>query len=244
MSATAIIQARLDSTRLPRKVLLPLGGKPMIQQIIESLQHQKEITQIVLATSNDNSNDELSVIAKKTGIQYFEGSRENVLSRFYHVVEKFGGDYIIRVTGDNPFTSGSLAALAYNKAKKNNADLSSISGIPLGTAVEIIKADALSRCFHEAQTNYQKEHVTPYIKENPDKFSIIRYDSTIENPFHDLRLTVDTPEDYELAETIYKNIYKGYPLELPEVLTFIKDNLDLIKINSHIEQRPMTHAEK
>jgi spore coat polysaccharide biosynthesis protein SpsF len=148
MSATAIIQARL-------------GGKPMVQQIIESLLAQKEISTIVLATSEESDNKELSDLAKKTNIEFFEGSRENVLSRFYHAMKKFGGDYIIRVTGDNPFTSGPFATLALNKAQHDRADLASISGIPLGTAVEIIKAEALSQCFLKAETSYPKEHVPP-----------------------------------------------------------------------------------
>lgn len=244
MGITAIIQARLESTRLPRKVLLPLAGKPLLQHIIESLKSRQNISAIVLAVSEKSNNYELKNLAHKTGIHFFEGSESNVLSRFYYAMQKHPAEYIMRVTGDNPFTSGPLASLAFNYALKDSADLASITGIPLGTAVEIIKADALTQCFEKADTAYQKEHVTPFIKEHPKDFLIKRYAAPLDNPFPGLRLTVDTPEDYRLAQILYDELYTGEPVELSEVIKFIEKNNELININSHITQRPMTHAEK
>ena len=176
------------------------------------------------------------------GIDVFVGSRENVLERFYIAHEEFGGDYIVRVTGDNPFTDPQYASLALKNAVRENADLGSFSNLPLGTAVEIIKSDALKTAYEKSTEAYHFEHVTPYIKEHPEKFLISRHVADMENSIENLRLTVDTPEDYDLAKIIYENLYREGPFGTGEVLDFLNSEPALVKINQNIEQRPMTHS--
>lgn len=242
MKTVAVIQARMASTRLTAKAVMPLSGKPMIVHVIEGALAIKGAGSVILATGESAENEPLVKIAADCGIRSFRGSEQNVLERFYRAVEGCACDYIIRITGDNPLTDHVSASAALQFASDNKLDHCSINGIPTGTGVEVVSIAALERAYAEASTPYHFEHVTPYIKEHPELFSIGKYKSDLSNPFPDLRLTVDTPEDFELMEKIYKALYNGHPILLEEVMSFIKANPELIRINSHVEQRPMTHS--
>lgn len=242
MKTVAVIQARVSSTRLSSKALLELAGKPMIVHVIERARAIEGVDSVILATGSGNSNSPLVKIAEQCGITSFCGSEDNVLERFCKAVEKTTCDYIIRITGDNPLTDHVSASEALGHAYCLNADHCSVSGIPLGTGIEIVKYSALLRAFTESSKPYHFEHVTPYIKEHPELFSILKYDSPLENPFPDLRLTVDTAEDFELMKLIYGSLYHGKPILLGEVISFIKNNPEIRNINRHVEQRSMTHS--
>jgi len=240
---TAIIQARMESKRLPGKSMLPLAGKPLLHHVIQNTIAIEGISKVVLATSKAKENLPLIELAESLGIGIFVGSPDNVLERYYLASEQFGGDFIVRATGDNPFADPEYAAMAVAIAIESKADLCSISNIPLGTAVEVIKREALVEAFKNSDKPYQFEHVTPYIKKNNELFHIERHSVNFENPFENLRLTVDTPEDYELARILYENLYKDEPLHLKEIIEYLIANPDLNKINGLIQQRPMTHSE-
>ena len=242
IKATAIIQARMNSERLPGKSLLPLANKPLIWHIIERAKEIENISAVVLATGESKINDPLELIAAECGISIFRGSENNVLERYKLASDKHGSDYIVRITGDNPFTDPTYASMALEIAVESGADLSSLIKIPIGTAVEIIKKSALDEAFAMSHEGYHFEHVTPYIKEHPELFNIERHPATFENPFENLRLTVDTKEDYSLASKIYEALYKGKNFSLETVISFLEKNPELIKINTGIKQRGMTHS--
>ncbi|HPS56612.1 MAG TPA: glycosyltransferase family protein [Spirochaetota bacterium] len=242
MKTVAVIQARIASTRLAAKALMPLSGKPMIVHVIERARAINGAGSVILATGEAAANDCLAGIAADCGISVFRGSEDNVLERFYRAVEGTGCDYIIRITGDNPLTDHISASGALQHACEKKCDHCSVSGIPIGTGIEIVSMYALERSYREGSTPYHFEHVTPYIKEHPELFSIEKYQSALDNPFPDLRLTVDTPDDFKLMEKIYDALYKGRPILLTEVISFITANPELININCHVEQRPMTHS--
>lgn len=241
-AVTAIIQARMDSSRLPGKVMLDLAGKPFIYHVIERAKAIAGVSRVVLATGKSKNNLPLVEIAKSLDIYSFMGSETNVLERFKTAAEKFGGDYIVRITGDNPFTDPEYASMAVDIAVESREDLCSVSNIPLGTAVEVIRRDALFSAQSMSSEPYQFEHVTPYIKEHPELFNIGRHDVHFDNPFENLRLTVDTAEDYNFVSEIYRALYSGSIIPLKDVIRFLKENPELLKINSGIDQRPMTHS--
>lgn len=242
MKTVAVIQARLASTRLAEKVLMPLSGKPMIVHVIERALAIKGADSVILATGRAALNDPLEKIAAGCGIGLFRGSEDNVLERFYLAVINTGCDYIIRITGDNPLTDHISASEALQHAFDKKCDHCTVSGIPVGTGIEIVSMSALERAYREGSTPYHFEHVTPYIKEHPELFNMVKYASPLDNPYPDLRLTVDTPEDFALMKKIYDALYIGQPILLTDVISFIKANPELININSHVEQRPMTHS--
>ncbi len=240
---TAIIQARMGSKRLPGKVMKSLGSRPMLEHIIERTQLIEGVKTVIVATCSGEENEPIIELAKEMDCEIFVGSEENVLERYFKAAEKFGGEYIIRITGDNPFVDVTYASMAVEIASESGADLSSISNLPLGTAVEVIKYEALAQAYEMSSTAYHFEHVTPYIKEHPEFFAIQRHPIKIDTPFKNLRLTVDTEEDFKLAEKIYADNYKGEPFSVNEIIEYLKENPELVKINSLIEQRGMDHSE-
>lgn len=240
---TAIIQARMTSKRLPGKSLMPLAGKPLMAHVIERALAIEGVGKVVVATATGDENKPLIELAESMGVEYFVGSPTNVLERYYEAAEKFGGDYIIRITGDNPFTDSEYATMALEVGIESGCDLCSLSNLPIGTAVEVIKREALIDAYHMSSTPYQFEHVTPYLKEHSELFTIERYPVQVNNPFENLRLTVDTEPDFRLACIIYDALYKGKQFPLVQVINFLTEHPEHAAINSNIVQRDMTSFE-
>lgn len=238
----AIIQARVTSERLPGKVLLPLAGKSIIEHVLERAHAMEGISRVILATGNLRENRDLEAIASKHGVEFFAGSDENVLERFVSAAEPFNPEFIVRITADNPLVDVEYGSLAVSRALERKPDLSSLVNIPLGTALEVIQYDALKRSLAEGTEPYHFEHVTPYIKEHEDFFTIERYPVEMYNPFENLRLTVDTREDYTLMKSIFRALYRGKPITLDRVIAYLEENSHLLKLNNRIIQRPMTHS--
>jgi spore coat polysaccharide biosynthesis protein SpsF len=239
---TAIVQARLASERLPGKVLLPLGGKPILHHVLERTRAMEGIDHIILATGNPEENRELILLAEEMGIESFAGSDNNVLERFVLAARPHSPEFVVRITADNPFVDVEYGSMAVEIARESKPDLSSVIHIPLGTALEVISFQALEMSLEGGHEEYHFEHVTPFIKEHQELFRIERYPVEIDNPFNELRLTVDTPSDYHLAETIYDNLYNGKPFPLSKVISFLKTRTHLLELNRNIVQRSMTHS--
>ncbi|MCL1910640.1 MAG: glycosyltransferase family protein [Leptospirales bacterium] len=242
-SVNAIVQARMGSSRLHGKSMAPLAGKPLLFHVLERAAAIDGAGRTILATSEEGANAPLIELAKEMGIDTFAGSEHNVLERYCMASKEFPSDYVVRVTGDNPFTDIFFAGKAVQNAVESGADLWSYNNLPLGTAVEVIKSKALFKALQEASGPHQLEHVTPYIKENPERFTVVRKSAEYKNPFSSLRLTVDTKEDLELAETLYNILYKGKPFGIDEIIACLNERPELVDINSMVEQRPMTSSE-
>jgi spore coat polysaccharide biosynthesis protein SpsF len=240
----------MGSTRLPGKALAELAGKPMLFHVLERSSMIKGIGKTILATAHGSENLPLIELAKKMGLEAFAGSEHNVLERYCMASMNFPSDYIVRVTGDNPFTDIHFAGMAVRSALESNADLWAFNNLPLGTAVEVIKSETLYKTLNEASMPHQFEHVTPYIKENPRRFTIVRRSAEYKNPFKQLRLTVDTDEDLSLARALYGALDGGNPPDrmpqppgIDEIIACLEEHPEWAEINSAVEQRPMTSSE-
>jgi spore coat polysaccharide biosynthesis protein SpsF len=243
IKVTAIIQARMQSTRLPGKSVLPLAGKPLLYHVIERAQAIQHITNVVVAIPHDEENDQLADIAQQCNANVFRGPLHNVLERYYLAYKQYDASYIVRITADNPFTDSYFASVAVEEAIRTRADLCAIKNLPLGTGVEVIAATALEAAYTHSTKPHHFEHVTPYIKENPDIFKLHYFDVAFANPFPKLRLTVDIQQDYTLASAIYDALYKGSVFTLSDVIAFLEKNPQLVEINATIQQKPMTSHE-
>ncbi len=241
---TAVIQARMASTRLPGKALLPLAGIPLVRHIIERVMAVPSVHAVVVAVPEGDDNLPITALARELGAESFAGSEDDVLDRFHRAADEFGGDYIVRVTADNPFTDTGFADLAVKKAVALQADICAPEGLPLGTSVEVISRFSLDAAFREGMRPHHREHVSPFIKENPGRFKIARFDSGMKERHRALRLTVDTEEDYRLAGILYDALYRGKPFPLADVLAYVDAHPELADINRHVEQRAMTHSAK
>mgnify|MGYP001256136060 CR=1 FL=1 len=235
-----IIQARLNSKRLPKKVLVDIAGKTCLQRVIERVQVSKLINEIWLATSFLKEDKILKETCDKLKIKFFQGSNLNVLSRFYQILKITNAQSIVRITADCPLIDAKVIDQAIKKFQKDKCDYLSNTvnrTFPDGLDVEIFSGVALKRAYLEAKHPFLKEHVTPYIHGNVPKgiqtgnFKTKQFIN--EKDYSSIRITLDRYEDLVLIRKIFFNL-KGL-CTWQEVIDFIKKNPRLKKINSHIK---------
>jgi len=200
---TAIIQARLGSTRLPYKMMLSLHGKPIIEWVIRRVQKSKLLDDIIVAIPITEDNDLLEKYIQELGVKVYRGSEGNVLERFYKSVENEHCEQIVRICADNPLIDGleidnliefyqnNKCDYAYNHIPKNNL-------YPDGLGAEIISFDMLKHLHEVVDTQHHKEHCLSYIIDNEDKFDIKTFDPLDKELHHpEMRFDVDTFDDYQ-----------------------------------------------
>lgn len=217
MKVLAIIQARSGSTRLPGKVSLPLAGKPLIQRVIEAVKAAKLVTDLVLAVPS-RDHEALAPLAKALGCRIFAGPEEDVLQRFALAAALVEADTIVRATGDNPFVCPEHIDSILQHHFRQEADLSHWLGIPLGSGVEVIRRKVLLEAAASASLPYEREHVTPWIYANRDRFRVEEPDLALDPG---IRLTVDTRQDYERALRLaeYFEQQGSLPVKLKQVFS-------------------------
>ena len=196
-----ILQARMDSSRLPGKSLLPLGGKPLIFRVMEALNRVPAPLR-VLACPEDSAAS-FAPLAAEAGFILFTGPKDDVLSRYCLALRNFGIQHALRATGDNPFVFTDAAAAINAEALTLGADYAGYSGLPPGAGVESVSANALFRAETDAASPYEREHVCPYLYTHPELFFLHRPLAPLRWQGPDIRLTVDTPEDYERAQALF-----------------------------------------
>jgi len=196
-----ILQARIDSSRLPGKSLLLLGGKPLILRVMEALNRVPAALRI-LACPEDAASA-FTPLAATAGFTLFTGPKDDVLQRYCLALRHFNIRYAIRATGDNPFVFTDAAAAINAEAIALNADYAGYSGLPHGAGVESVSADALLRAENEATSAFDREHVCPYLYTHPELFKLHRPIAPVHWQGAEMRLTVDTAEDYERAQVLF-----------------------------------------
>ncbi len=216
------LQVRLDSSRLPRKALLPLAGLPVIQHAVNALSHVKADMHMLLTT--DDSADELAPVAEKSGWGVFIGPKEDVLDRYILAARKTGCSRIIRATGDNPLVSAEMADEAVRIAEESGSDYTGFLGMPLGSGVEVIKTQALEEAWKDAKDPYERAHVAPFLYRHPERFKIVRPEAPEKYHAPETRITLDTREDYLFLQKLFADLYRGNPLSLSELVPWLKAN--------------------
>ena len=196
-----MLQARLDSSRLPGKSLLPLGGKPLILRVMEALNRVPAAVR-VLACPEDCAVP-FAPLAAEAGFELFAGPKDDVLARYCLAVSRYGISRVIRATGDNPFVFADAATAITAESLALAADYAAYNGLPCGAGVESVSAAALLRADAEAAAGYEREHVCPYLYGRPELFTLHRPLAPLRWQGPAIRLTVDTPEDYERAQELY-----------------------------------------
>ncbi|MCL2066627.1 MAG: NTP transferase domain-containing protein [Treponema sp.] len=201
-----ILQARIDSRRLSEKSLLPLGGKPLVFRVMEAL--RRIPADIYILACPETSYQSFSGIAAEAGFELFTGDENDVLSRYSSAVSRFGISRFIRATGDNPFVFADAAAAICAEAIELNADYAGYSGLPYGAGVEVVSAEALRRAEVEAVAVYEREHVCPYLYNNPGLFRLHRplAPKKWQDENNSIRITVDTQEDFEMAQKLHAGL--------------------------------------
>lgn len=230
----AILQARFSSTRLPGKVLFDVHGKPMIIRQIDRILQSKKIDKLILATSLNDDDDELcDIVSNYRGVEIYRGDLDNVLDRFYQAVKNINPQEVVRLTGDCPLVDAEIIDQIIELHFKSSNDYTSNTlppSYPDGLDVEIFSFEALTEAWKSASLPSELEHVTSYIRKNPEKYKIGNLQSNID--YSKIRLTVDEIEDYNLILHVYKNFLPDILFSFNEIIAFLLKNKALLKINS------------
>jgi spore coat polysaccharide biosynthesis protein SpsF len=212
------IQVRLGSTRLPRKALLPLAGAPIVSHVMRALSAIPAEVKALL--TDPQSAPDLAPAAEAEGYSLFIGHPLDVLERYCGACRRYDVRRVVRATGDNPLTSGDLAARILALHGRRNADLSHFLGIPWGSGVEVVQASALLAAEREASAPEEREHITTFLYRHPERFAIVEEQAPAGTESPEARVTVDTMEDYERVTEIYRALYRGAPIEVKALVSW------------------------
>ena len=242
MSVNAIIQARCGSTRFPNKVFALIDGKPLLWHVVNRLKYATKIDDIIVATTVSEKDDKIEEWCKENNVHCFRGSEENVLNRYYSASEAFPSDYVVRITADDPFKEPKVIDAVITKLIEKGYDHVTNNlppSFPEGLDCEAFKKSALDRSEKEAETAFEREHVTQYIYHHPEIFKIGNV-SNDENLSY-LRWTVDKDVDFEMVKAVYANRDKANKgiLLMDEILEILKAHPEISKINSEVERSAM-----
>ena len=242
MSKTAcIVQARFASTRLPGKVLLEAGGKSLLEHLVERLRRAEAIDEIVIATTVNSDCRPIIDLAEKCEVTWFAGSEEDVLERYLGAAREVNADNIIRVTSDCPLIDPVTIDRVVNCYLSGNADYVSNTierTYPRGLDTEVFSFAALEKAGELASEKQYREHVTLYMYRHREHFTLINVGA--EPPLNrpELRLTVDTEDDFRLITEIYEALYRpGEIININDVIKLFEERPELVQINSHVEQK-------
>jgi spore coat polysaccharide biosynthesis protein SpsF (cytidylyltransferase family) len=232
----AILQARVSSSRLPGKVLKPILGKPMLFLQIERVMRCRPIDLLVVATSTDPSDDILAQQCAERGVLIYRGNLSDVLDRFLGAAQKYQPDAIVRLTGDCPLADWEVIDLTISTFLDGGYDYLSNTNPPSypdGLDVEIISYRALTEAASEARLPSEREHVTQFVRNRPDRFRIGSVKRQVD--LSSLRWTVDQPEDFEFVRAVYEELYPSkHDFSTPDILALLERRPELRLINSNI----------
>ncbi len=207
----AIIQARVSSTRLPEKVLLPLPYGSQItvcKQIIRRLKRAESIDKIIIATTTNIEDRKIINIADKENILTYRGDENDVLSRFFEAAQQYNLHDIIRITSDNPCLDYKLIDSSVQLHLQERNDYTFTQDYPVGLNVEVLSFSALKTSYKNARQPAEREHVTPYINRHYNLFKIAVKKAPITHRNPNIRVTLDTKEDYTLLNCIFDYLYE------------------------------------
>ena len=239
MKVLAITQARYGSTRLPAKILKTVNGITLLEIHLRRLMLSKKISKLKIATTDEEGSKYIIDVANKVGVEYCQGSVNDVLSRFVKTAENENPDYIVRITSDCPLIDPYYVDQAIELCISGDYDYVSIDGksFPDGMDCEVFKYSALLKADKEATLQSEREHVTPYIWKNGTvKGGTIFKSERVYHPtdWSGYRITVDTPEDFSLVECLIKTL--GYDKSCEEYVSYLQAHPEVMELNSMYER--------
>lgn len=244
MMRTVIInQARMSSTRLPGKVLKEVLGRPLLDYQVERLRRASLADELVIATTTNDADDILVEFCRKRDLAVFRGAEQDVLSRYYHAAIEHQAELVVRVTSDCPVIDPKVvdrvvAAFLERRDYVDYVSNTQVRTFPRGMDTEVFTFDALRTAYAEATLEYQREHVTPFLYCQPDRFRVEQV--TLATDLSSHRWTVDTPEDFELVRRIVEALHPRNPhFGLNDIIALLDSNPALMEINAHVVQKAL-----
>ena len=234
---TAIIQARMNSTRLPGKILKTICGQPLLALLAERVRYCEAVDDIVIATTVNPIDDPVKKLAGKINVKCYRGSEDDVLDRFYRAAEANNAEHVVRITADCPLIDPKVTRKVidcYLKGDQSGRPYDYVSNtisptFPDGLDVEILGFPVLKRLHRVAVKAYQREHVTAYVAEHPQEFRVrnVAHDEDLSH----LRWTVDRPEDFDLIKEIFESLYPQ------KRIFYMEDVLELLKRKPFLQNK-------
>ena len=234
MTVLAIIQARMSSTRLPGKVMKDLAGAPMLERQLERVARARRLDRIEVATSETKDDDVIAQLCESLGVGCFRGALDDVLDRYYQAARRHGSVHVVRLTADCPLADWEVIDAAVRLQLKGDYDYTS-NGLertyPHGLDVEVMTFEALKIAWREALLPDEREHVTRFIYDHPERFRLGRL--TRAPSLAAQRWTVDHPEDYAFVRAVYETLYPDKPdFTSEDVLRFLADHPEVAALNA------------
>ncbi|MDC0407641.1 glycosyltransferase family protein [Candidatus Thioglobus sp.] len=240
-----IIEARMTSSRLPGKILLEAVGRPMLGLMIERLKNVDNISNIIIATTLNQSDDKVEELANRENILCYRGSEDDVLGRVLESAFFFETDVIVEITGDNPLSDPTLVSNMIDKFLELSSDIDFLSNdvgyynddipvsFPLGLNVKVFKRDLLESVERKTNDPLDREHVVNYILKNISQYRVYNYMASGVYHRPELRFTMDYQEDYLLIKEVFEHLYhndKKFTTE--DIINFLDLNVDIKTLNS------------
>jgi spore coat polysaccharide biosynthesis protein SpsF len=240
MKIVAIVQARMGSTRLPGKVLMDLGGQPVLCRVVHRLRRSTMLADVVIATTDSKRDDVLVQLCHGHGFATFRGSEDDVLDRYYRAATSCEADAVVRVTSDCPLIDPELVDQVIHEFLVKNAEYASnvlVRSYPRGLDCEVFTMSALERVWRTAIEPHRREHVTPFFYESPSLFRMASV--TGEHDYSHYRWTLDTPEDLQLIRAIYSSFGERDDFSWRETIALMQRVPELHAMNANIMQKPL-----
>lgn len=238
MNIVTIIQARTGSSRLPNKVLLPLAGKLLLERMVERVRYSELAGKIVVATTEEKSDNIIEEICTNNNLLFYRGSTDDLLDRHYQAAKLLNADAVVKIPSDCPLIDFRIINKVISHFIKYSDKYDFVSNLhpatyPDGNDVEIMHFSVLEEAWKNAKRKLEREHTTPYIWENPEKFRIgnVEWETGL-NYSMSHRFTIDYPEDYEFIKRVYDELYHKNPkFGLNDILNLLKEKPEIKKIN-------------
>lgn len=240
----ATIEARMTSSRLPGKVLLPVLGRPMLEHLVHRLKNVPSIDEIVLATTINNQDDALVAFAKQQSIGCYRGSEDDVMGRVIGAAESVDADMVVEITGDCPIIDPNLVEQAIRLFLHNDVDYVSnavIRSYPDGMDVQVFRLETLVKSSKMTNEPLDREHVTLHIRNNPEQFRQLHLVAPPDQHWPELGLTLDEREDYLILKEIIEHFgEKNLLFSCSEAVDLLKKKPELVGINRHVTRKGNT----
>lgn len=231
-----ILQARTSSTRLPSKVLMPILGQPMLARQIERIRRASQIDRLVVATSCDKSDDPIEALCSEIGCDCYRGNLTDVVDRYYRAAIAHGARIVVRLTGDCPLTDPKVIDSVIETFKTREMDYVSntiVPSFPDGLDVEVFSMEALEDAWRVARGPGQREHVTPFVYGNPQRYRLHNVMNGAD--LSKLRWTVDRLEDFVFVTRVYEALYPvNAAFSTEDILALLSQKPELNSINAHL----------
>lgn len=240
MMTVAIIQARMGSTRLPGKVLMDLAGETVLHRVVSRVRRCALVSDVVVATSTDPGDDQIVQECRRLDTRVFRGSERDVLDRYYRAAQDAHADVIVRITSDCPLIDPEISdktIQAFLDVRPDYASNVLERTYPRGLDTEVVSFPALESAWHDAHETYQREHVMPFLYQNPERFTLLSVKG--ERDFSQHRWTLDTPEDLEFLRAVYARAASKNNFSWQEALRILEREPELMDLNRNVVQKAL-----